>query len=78
METTQGTQPVSNNAVGPAAAAAVRTGRPCHGNHNRRTRARGPPHTRELATSPGARQKDGAADAPTSTAPEGSQTREEA
>jgi len=74
METTQGSQPVSNSVVGPAAATAVTEARLCHGSHRCHVRARSPPLS-AIAMIPRAAQS-GAVDAPTSTAPEGTQTRE--
>jgi hypothetical protein len=74
METIQGSQPVSNSVVGPAAATAVTAARPRPGSHRCRVRARSPPPS-AIQLIPRAAYND-AVDAPTSTAPEGTQTRE--
>jgi len=66
METRRENQPVSNSVVGPAATA-IRAGRTYLGCPRITAHARGPP-PRKTTQAP---QKNGAAEAPTSTAPLG-------
>jgi hypothetical protein len=66
METKRGNQPVSESVTGPVATAAACAGNPFHGSRFSLSRPRGPPHAPHVQQ----QLKDGAADAPTSTAPE--------